>query len=129
MAPISVRPDVSRAISALMSKSSCCTLITLASGHRREEGDLARAADLRVMADMALIDGRADDLRALKGIGEFGTAGFQPSHHIADGGDVRGQLDLLGGDAGLLLDPGEIEETHRFSILVYHGVAQGGPEI
>src|SRR4030088_1179508 len=92
MAPISVRPDVSRAISARISKSSCSTLITLASGHRREECDLARAADLRVMAYMAVVDGRADDLRAVKGIGEFGTAGFQPGHHIADRGHVRGQL-------------------------------------
>src|SRR5512143_2276088 len=113
MAPISVRPPLSRAISAPMSKSSCWTRITSASGHRREEGDLARVADHRIVAHMALVDRGADHLVSRKRIGEFGSARLEPGDQLADGRDVGRQHDLFGSPAYLFSHPGEIEEPHR----------------
>src|SRR6516162_1351231 len=37
----------------------------LAAGHRREEGDLARAGDCGIRLDMGVVDRRADDLWGL----------------------------------------------------------------
>ena len=76
-----------RAISAPMSKSSCWTRITSASGHRREEGDLARGPDPRIVAHMALVDGGADHLVARERIGEFGSARLEPGDQLGDGRD------------------------------------------
>src|ERR1700752_2479652 len=120
MAPMSLRPAFSLAISAPMSKSSCWTRITLTSGHRREEGDLARGADRSVMTHMGLVDGRPDDVGPGKGMVELGTASLEPGHQLGDGGDVRRNVHLFGGNTGLLLDPGEIEEpgAHHFSSAV-----------
>jgi len=75
--------------------------------------EIARARDPGVMAHMALVYGRADDLYLRKGVGEFGPAAFQPNDQLGDGRHALGRLDLLRRDARLLLDPGEIEETHR----------------
>src|SRR4051812_29306248 len=95
-APMSVRPAVSRAISAPMSKSSRCSrTVTSSSGHRREECDLPRPADRRVGLDVGLVDRRADDLRVLERIGVFLTASAQPGHEIADRAHARWRIDLL----------------------------------
>src|SRR6478735_7571883 len=90
------------------------------SGHRREEGNFARGADRSVMAYMGLVDRRPDDFGPGKGVIEFGTARLEPGHQLGDGGDMRRNVHLFGGDTGLLLDPGEIEEprAHRSSSVV-----------
>src|SRR6187551_2090483 len=111
MAPMSLRPAFSRAISAPMSKSSVWTRITLASGHWREQGNLARGSDRSVMAHMGLVDRSPDHFGAGESVVEFRPAGLQPSHQLGDGGDLARQLHVLCGDAGLLLDPSEIEEA------------------
>ena len=90
MAPMSLRPAFSFAISAPMSKSSCWTRITLASGHRREEGDLARGPDRSVMAHMGPVDRRPDHLGAGKSVVEFGPAGLEPGDQLGNGGDLAG---------------------------------------
>src|SRR5262245_3383950 len=112
MAPISLRPALSRAISVPISKSSRCTRIISASGDGREEGDLTRAGNPRIMAHVTVIDRGADNFGASEGILEFRPAALQPIDQLGDGGDTLRRRDLLRGDAGLLLDPGEIEETH-----------------
>ena len=111
MAPMSVRPALSVAISAPMSKSSVWTRITLASRHRREEGDLAGGSDRSVMAHMGLVDRSPDHFGAGESVVEFRPAGFQPSDQLGDGGNLARQVHVLCADAGLLLDPGEIEEA------------------
>ena len=68
----------------------CWTRITLASGHRREEGDLARGPDRSVMAHMGPVDRRPDHLGAGKGVIEFGTAGLEPGDELGNGGDIAG---------------------------------------
>src|SRR5262245_11630054 len=115
MAPMSLRPALSRAISSPMSKSSRCTRIISASGDGWEEGDLARARDRRVMAHMLVIDRGADHFGAGKGVFELRPAALEPIDQLGDGGDALRQRDVLRGDAGLLLHPGEIEETHPAS--------------
>src|SRR5262249_46292334 len=116
MAPISVRPCVRRAISAPISKSSSWRRITSASGHRREESDLARVAENRTAAHAALVDGGADHLVPREGIGEFGAARLEPGDQLADCSDLGRERDLLGALADLLFDPGEIKEPrHRIS--------------
>src|SRR5262245_39313824 len=121
MAPISLRPALSRAISAPISKSSRWTRIISASGDRREEGDLARAGNPRVMAHVLAIDRGSDHLGAGEGILEFRPAALQPIDQFGDGADAFRRRDFLRGDAGLLLDPGEIEETHAANPPSSHG--------
>src|SRR3954454_22985599 len=112
-APMSVRPAVSRAISAPMSKSSRCSrTVTSSSGHRREECDLARPADGCIGLDVGLVDRRADDLRVFRRIGVFLTAPAQPGHEIADRAHAGRRIDLLLRLADALAHPRKINELH-----------------
>src|SRR5262249_9345015 len=111
MAPIWLRLSFRRAISSPTSKSSCWILITLSSGDRREKGNLARSADRGVVARMGLVDCRPDDFGAGKSVVELRAARLKPGHQLGDRGYLARQLHLFSGHAGLLLDPGEIEEA------------------
>src|SRR3954447_6763574 len=118
-APMSLRPAVSRAISAPMSKSSRCSrTVTSSSGHRRGESDLARPADRRVGLDVGLVDRGADDLRVLERIGVFLTASAQPGHEIADRAHAGWRIDLLLRLADAFAHPGEINQLHTRALLV-----------
>src|SRR5262249_50725951 len=128
MAPMSLRPTLSFAISAPMSKSCCWTRITSASGHRREESDLARGPPPPTVTHMALVDGGAGHLLPPEGIGELRPARFKPGDQLGDRGDMLRHRDVFRGAADLLLDPGEIEEAH-LSVLLRHEVGDGGAEI
>src|SRR4051794_7121564 len=95
-APISVRPPVSAAISAAMSKSSRCrpTLMST-SGHRRKEGDLPGTGDGSSGPDVHLIHRRAHDLGVLEGIGVGLAPRRKPLHQIGDGAQLGGKLDFF----------------------------------
>src|ERR1700726_2194082 len=100
-APISVRPFVSAAISAAMSKSACwMRMVTLAiisgpdsaAGHRREEGDLAGPGDRRIRLDMGVIDRGADHPRLLERIRISLAALRQPADQFVHGAHARRRL-------------------------------------
>src|SRR5581483_8306583 len=132
MAPMSVRPAVRRRTSAEMSKSSFCTrtLTALASGHRREEGDLARPGQARGGLDVGAVDGRADHVGAGEGLGVLGSTALEPGHQVGHGADPGRQVDDLLGLAGLLAHPGEVEDPYGHGLdLMLHGGANGGLEI
>src|SRR5262245_49922197 len=95
-APISVRPRLSSAASAAASNGSRCrrmvaVMVRLrlcpagkvsASRHRREEGDLARARYRGIGLDVGAVDGGADHLGTLEGVGVFLAAPAQPVDEI-----------------------------------------------
>src|SRR5215510_14796146 len=84
-APISVRPRDNVAISAPMSKSSLWMRTDMsAPGHRREEGDLARAGDRGLRPHVVAVDRGADHVRVLERIGILLAPSGQPSDEIAD---------------------------------------------
>ena len=85
MAPMSVRPCGQAPISAPTSKSSACTrtLIALASGHRREERDLARAGDAGGRPRRAAVERHADHLGSRKGLRIFGPRAFSQAMSCA----------------------------------------------
>src|SRR6478735_722385 len=80
MAPMSVRPCVRRLTSAPTSKSSACTrtLMRLASRHRREEGDLARAGDAGGRLHVHAVERDADHLGARERFRIFRPAALEP---------------------------------------------------
>src|SRR5215510_14245446 len=117
-APISVRAAVSRTISAPASKSAVCTrALSSTSGHRRKEGDFAGTSDAGRRPHVPAVDGGADDLGALKGRRVLWPLASQPLHQLRNGGNVRRQIDLLFGLAGLFAHPGEVQKLnpHRLS--------------
>src|SRR5436305_13381279 len=109
-APMSVRPCVSAAISAAMSKSSRCSRTNSASGHRREERNLARARDCRVGLHMRAVDCSADYLRVLEGVGIFLATPRKPPHQFADRAHSGWGIDLFLRLADPLAHPGEIKQ-------------------
>src|SRR5688572_24266475 len=95
-------------VSRERSKSSRCTAIFIsASGHRWEERDLVAGADRRAWFGHVLIDRGADILFLRERAFPRATALHQMAAQRRDGGDPRGQLDLLGGGAELLAQRGE----------------------
>src|SRR4051794_9970491 len=112
-APISVRPPVSAAISAAMSKVSRCrpTLIS-ASGHRRKEGDLPRTGDGGAGFDMHLIHRRTHDPWVFERIGVGLPPRREPLHQIGDGADLGRKLYLFFTDADPFAQPGKIQDFH-----------------
>ncbi len=67
------------------------------------------------MARMGLIDGGADHLGALESMREFRPARLQPGDQLGDRAHAARNVDVFGGDAGLLFDPSKVEETHQSS--------------
>src|SRR6185369_15283063 len=116
-APISVRPRVSAAISAPMSKSSRCSRINSASGHRRKECDLARARDRHVGLHMRMVDRGADDLGVLECVGILLAASGQPRHEVANCAHIGRRIDLLLRLADALAYPGEVQQFHVSSVV------------
>src|ERR1700722_16354889 len=106
MAPMSVRPRRSAAASAAASNGSRCREMVAAimalqlrvgsaqdapssaAGHRREEGDLARARDRGIGFDMGAIDGGADHLGVLEGMGILFAALAEPGDQVRHGRDA-----------------------------------------
>src|SRR3954447_25494636 len=84
----------------------------LASRHRREEGDFARARDCGVGPDMGTVDRGTDHLWVLERVRVLLTAAAKPGHEIGDSRDARGRLDLLLRLADALAHPGEIAKLH-----------------
>src|SRR5436190_13420571 len=113
-APMSVRPCVSRATSAPMSKSSRCRRTTLSSRHRRKERDLARACDLRVGLHVIAVDRGADDVGVLEGIVILLAALFEPRDEFANRAHVCRRIDLLLRLADAFAHPGEVEQFHDY---------------
>src|SRR6185503_2066253 len=109
-APMSVRPFVSRAISAPMSKSSRCSRINSASGHRREECDLARTRDRGLGLHMRVVDRRADHLGVLERVGVFLAAPREPGDQFADRAHISRRIDLFLRLADALAHPGKVEQ-------------------
>src|SRR3954469_16748375 len=112
-APISARPCVSRAISALMSKSSrWMRTVTLAPRHRRGECDLARAGDLRVRLHVVAVDRGANDVRVLERVIILLAPLLEPRDELADRTHVRRRIDLFLGLADAFAHPGEVKKFH-----------------
>src|SRR5262245_36543031 len=111
--PMSARPLVSAAISAPMSKSSCCTrIIELTAGHRREQCNLIALLHRVVGADIFLIDGNAHDGAVGERRGMLGAPLGEPVQQGAHRAHARGGLDLLLADTDFALYPSEIEDAH-----------------
>src|SRR5579875_801657 len=115
--PILRLPAASAASSAAGSKSSRWTRIISASRHRREEGHLVARPHRVIGAHIFLVDGDADHGRVLQRGGIARAASpkpFDESGHIGHRGRKR---HLFLGDAGALLEPGEIKELHQLTSL------------
>src|SRR6516162_879493 len=100
IAPMSLRPPVSRATSSAASNLSCCRRMiaataALAPGHRREEGYFARSPNGRLGLDVHAVERCANDLRVLESMRVFLSASAEPVHDVCDGGYPGGKLDLL----------------------------------
>ena len=83
-----------------------------ASGHRREEGDLACSGEARRGLDVGAVDGGADHVGAREGLGVLGPQALQPGHQLRHRADAGRHVDDLLGLAGLLAHPGEVEYLH-----------------
>src|SRR5437868_2897649 len=83
-------------------------VVILAAGHRREEGDLAGTGDSSVGFHMGMVDGGADHLRLVEGMGVGFVACGEPGDEIADRAHICRRLDGLFGLADALAHPGEI---------------------
>src|SRR5215472_15439339 len=124
-APMSVRPRVSSAISRATSKSACWMRMVTgafmggsAAGHRREEGDLARARYRGVRFDMGMVDRGANHLRLFECVGVGIVARGQPFDQVVDGAYACRRLDGLFRLADPLAHPGEILQLHPSSSLM-----------
>src|SRR3954468_14145044 len=115
-APISVRARVSSAISAPMSKSSRCRrTVNSASGHRREERDLARTGDDGIRLHMRAVDCGADHLGVLERVGVLLAASGKPRDEFTDRAHASRRIDLLFRLADALAHPGEVEHLQDIS--------------
>src|SRR5262245_8828443 len=87
--PISARSLVSAAISAPMSKSSCCTrIMDLAAGHRRKQRHFVARFDRMIGADIFLIHGDTYHRAVGERRGMLGAALGKPVQQGADRADA-----------------------------------------
>src|SRR5690606_7057417 len=104
MAPMSVRPAGRAALSRETWKSAVwtATLTVSASRHGRKEADLACTGDRRLVNDMRVVYGGADDIGALEGVRVLGTARLEPPHELADSAYARRHVQHFFGAADAL---------------------------
>src|SRR5262249_49713676 len=111
--PTSLRPAVSRAISAPTSKSSRCTLIMdSAACHRRQQRHSVAGLHGIVEAGIFLVYSDPDDRSVGESGSMLGPPGGQPIEQRADGCHLGRRRHRLLTDADLALEPGEIKYPH-----------------
>src|SRR5215467_4428322 len=118
-APTSVRPRVSRAVSAAASKSAVCSRmvagIALSSSHGREERDLRGARQRGAGLDVGAVDGGADNLRIFKCKRVFFAAPGKPVHEVRHRRNAGRRLHKFLALADAFAHPGEIKKLHAHS--------------
>src|SRR4051794_39050452 len=113
MPPTSLRPAVSAANSAPISKSAVCTLILAmasAAGHGGEERHLVTGRDAGRGVGEVLVHRATHRAAVGEGAGVAGAAFRQECHEVSDRPHAGGPDNALLCGAGAFAQPGEVED-------------------
>src|ERR1035438_3415083 len=91
----------------------------LSAGHRREKSDLGGPLDWLPSLHVGAVDGGADHLGVLEGVGVVLAARTKPRHQFADRDHSGRNLDVFLRLADALAHPGKIAQFNRHQSIIY----------